>query len=87
MTARQMVAIATALNLRPLNRPRLSTQFESLSPIYFRDPSALAKKLSAYKPKYKKGRKTALDNSQANHAYALTEQISGIARGMFEHGR
>jgi hypothetical protein len=70
-----------------LNRPRLFVDFESLSPIKFQDINEFTSKLNKYKPKYRKGRQTVLDNSPANVTYSLTEQLSGPVRGAFEHGR
>jgi len=87
ITANQMIALARVLRLRVLTKPWLLSDFESLSPIYFPDEESLAKKLATYKAKYKKGKSTLQDNSQANRNYVLDGQASGIARGAFEHGR
>jgi hypothetical protein len=83
----QMVSWAATLQKPHLTRPILCTDLEALSPYEFYDIEDLRKALSSYKPKYKKGRKTLLDNSQANHAYAMAGLDSGVPRGAFEHGR
>jgi hypothetical protein len=87
MNRAQMVSWAATLGKDLLTRPILCSDLEGLSPYEFYNIEDLRRVLLNYKPKYKKGRKTCLDNSQANHAYAMVSQDSGVARGAFEHGR
>jgi hypothetical protein len=82
-----MADLARTLKQHPLKRPRMSTDFESLSPITFQGVEDLTKKLSSYKPKYTKRRTTIQDNSPANHSYFLVGEEPNLTRGAFEHGR
>lgn len=84
MTTGQFAALRLSF---PRARPRLSTDFESLSPIRFRNADEFSTKLATYKTKSRKGRGVATDNSQANKTFLLTPGDDGVARGAFEHGR
>ncbi|KAF8063358.1 hypothetical protein FPV67DRAFT_239018 [Lyophyllum atratum] len=68
----------------PRAPPALSTDFESLSPIYFRNPSEFADKFGTLKIKTVKNR-VSTDNSQSNKQFVSGDD--GVQRGGFEHGR
>ncbi|KAJ3572065.1 hypothetical protein NP233_g3339 [Leucocoprinus birnbaumii] len=58
----------------------------SVSPIYFASADELDQKLNKLKPKAKKKKQEAWDDSQANKSYRF-DQSEGAVRGEFEHGR
>ncbi|KAF5375926.1 hypothetical protein D9615_008258 [Tricholomella constricta] len=85
LTGRQLHELVRA-HRRPYPRrpPAESTDFESLSPIYFRNADEFADMLGVLKIKSVKKR-AATDNSQANKQFVSGDD--GIQRGGFEHGR